>query len=121
MIQLVDYSETKQSHQLGQGQEIETVMANQVGTKIFRIYQPTDDQYGSFLFPRSFVLDDIDLLISSVRTWYEGSCEDTSEVDCYTPTSLETLKNHRIKLHSSMPNFKLLKQVRDLSPVSTNF
>ena len=40
MLQVVDYDYEKQLHILGNGQQIEIEMANQVRTKIFRVYQP---------------------------------------------------------------------------------
>lgn len=68
-------------HELGKGQEIETVMANQVGTKIFRIYEP--ENRGGFVETHLQPLEDC------IFEWYRNNCEGTDATEVGRPERLK--------------------------------
>ena len=57
-------------HLTGKGQAIETIMANEVGTKIFRIYEP-GSRFTPPTYSRSFIRKDILHLIRRIKEWYK--------------------------------------------------
>ena len=71
MIQVVDLDE-QCHHQRGKGQRIETEMAKEVGTKIFRSYEPT--KIGTLA-----VQKEVDRLVLRIQQWFEAGCADMSE------------------------------------------
>ncbi len=71
MVQVAKYSREEECHILGLGQQIETKMANQVGVKIFRIYQNP-------AYPFNRVEDTVRGFVKCVESWYYGGCEDIS-------------------------------------------
>ena len=86
MLQIVDLCEKdgKKEYQLGDGQKIETVMANQVGTKIFRIFRPraTNVHNNRQLFTE-FRSDHINMLQVYVQDWYGRSSVDMDECEIH--------------------------------------
>lgn len=89
MIQIVDYDWKMNRHIIGKGQQIETVMANQVGTKIFKIYQPVKLVRRQILRAkvwthswqlRSNKFEDEQLakLVQQLKKWDGGNCLDSS-------------------------------------------
>ena len=64
VVELSGYSRGKYHHTLGNGQQIESIMAKQVGTKVFRIYEP----------PTLFSAIDINRLVDAIKTWEEDGC-----------------------------------------------
>jgi len=69
---MIQVEETKG---LGDGQKIETEMAEQVGLKVFRTYTNVDD----FATPASWTNPDyrfngIDAISKAVKDWYETGC-----------------------------------------------
>ena len=62
-------------HELGKGQDIERIMAKQVGTKTFVMYQPMNSRHKYRMY---FGSDDIALLVRNVKDWYSGGCTDMS-------------------------------------------
>lgn len=68
MIQVADWNTTLGKHTLGEGQKIETEMANDTGTKVFRFYEP--------LYAYS---NQLDKLVSEIKSWYENECSDMAE------------------------------------------
>ena len=76
MIQLVDFDKHGGDHVLGKGQQIETEMARDVGTKVFRVHQPAWNEN-----TRSFMQSDIEQLIATVKEWYENDFERKSKCD----------------------------------------
>ena len=70
MIQLVDCDMRGNDHVLGKGQQIETEMARDVGTKVFRVYQPAWNGNA-----RSFRQNDIGEIVNKIKEWYEGDCK----------------------------------------------
>ena len=73
MLQICDLEEKdgKFEYVLGDGQKIETVMAHQVGAKIFRIYRPRaySQSQNRYMFPH-FRSDHINILSMYVQDWY---------------------------------------------------
>jgi hypothetical protein len=87
MIQVVDIEQVRKvdrgknyEYVLGDGQKIETVMAKEVGTKVFRIYRPRalDRENRRQLF-QPFRDKHIDILVKHVEGWYQSSCSDMYE------------------------------------------
>ena len=66
VVELSGYSRGKYHYALGKGQQIESIMAKEVGTKVFRIYEP----------PSLFSATDINRLVDAVKTWEEEGCVD---------------------------------------------
>eukprot|EP00797_Seminavis_robusta_P036610 Sro93_g048650.2 (441) ;mRNA; r:96593-97915 len=95
MVQVVEFREIKRrkvkrhartriERCLGKGQEIETRMANDLGVKIFRIYQPGDYKGTStYMLGLEFRQEDIDRLVDKVKEWYRGKCLDMTETEIY--------------------------------------
>ena len=83
MIQVIELD--RGVHLTGKGQAIETIMANEVGTKIFRIYEP-GSRFSPPTYSRSFIRKDILHLIRRIKDWYKyegyqlGSAD--SEIHC---------------------------------------
>ncbi len=75
MIQVAEYSREEERHMLGRGQQIETEMAEQVGLKIFRIYQNP-------VYPFDSVQDTVEGFAKCLKGWYDGRCEDRSLTVC---------------------------------------
>jgi len=74
MIQVVEYDFDKGDFEIGKGQQIETEMANQVGTKIFRFYDYRRDcEVGVHLKD----------LIEDIQVWYAGNCKNMTEIEIY--------------------------------------
>lgn len=79
MIQLVDYcghGGKADPHVLGKGQRIETEMARNTGTKVFRVYQPAWNGNS-----RRFFENDIDELVRQIKEWYNSSKKRQSRCD----------------------------------------
>ena len=83
MIQIVDldgepglFEESLSEYKLGDGQQIETEMAEQVGTKIFRIYRPRTITGTGVQLLHNFRQDHINSLASILQDWYDGKCTD---------------------------------------------
>jgi hypothetical protein len=82
MIQLVEreeYHSEKQS--LANGQKIEAEMANDTGTKVFRVHAPErTERRANRTFDGWFVTEEhIQLVASKLREWYENGCTNMSE------------------------------------------
>ena len=60
------------THKLGNGQEIEVEMAQEVGTKIFRVYEPFLRVGEHVRWKRPFLPNDVDALVTKVKEWYDG-------------------------------------------------
>ena len=72
VVELAGFSQGKYRHKLGKGQQIETEMAKQVGTKIFRVYEP----------PTLFrTMKDIQILIDAIEKWYNNNDENCAIMD----------------------------------------
>jgi len=78
MMQVVDYDKEANQHLLGKGQQIETIMANQVGTKVFRVCQPCDQGIGMGLTPYQFAPRHVSEIVSHIKDWYKSGCADTT-------------------------------------------
>ena len=90
MIQIVelrqvgDTSGYNYEHSLGKGQQIERIMAQDVGIKVFVVYQPFNEQYRY----REFFHDNlIAKLADKVKEWYSGACRDMAICHVDEPTS----------------------------------
>ena len=70
MIQIVELENG--THRLGKGQAIETVMAKDLGTKVFRIYEPPK-RWWPPTFKLSFDKVDIDQLVRRIKQWHNGN------------------------------------------------
>mmetsp|Transcript_94757 Transcript_94757/g.141965 ORF Transcript_94757/g.141965 Transcript_94757/m.141965 type:complete len:692 (-) Transcript_94757:304-2379(-) len=93
MIQLIEIHEQNWVHEQnwmhnwmhvpGKGQLIESVMASEVGVKVFRIFEPGFRKSGEMEFnSRShFRREDIDELAHHIRRWYQQNCQDMTECD----------------------------------------
>ena len=77
MIQVVDYNEKQKRHILGKGQAIETVMAYQVGTKIFRVCQPVS----GLGLGRDFIDQHMVRIVDFIHDWYANHQEDTAGLE----------------------------------------
>jgi hypothetical protein len=79
MIQVVEI--VAMIHLAGQGQRIESVMAAQVGIKVFKVLEPGFSMKGADRFnSRSrFRQEDIAELAHQIRRWYQQNCEDITE------------------------------------------
>jgi len=83
MIQLIEvglpYTRYTRGHPQtpGDGQKIETDMAQQVSTKVFPVYAPIKYR-GDTNREREedFTEADIEVLVTAIRKWYEGGCQD---------------------------------------------
>lgn len=79
MVQIVElcqqgtHTSYEYHHQLGMGQEIERVMAREVGAKVFVVYQ---SMHQSFRHRLEFEEGDIDRLSQFIQEWYAGGCSD---------------------------------------------
>ena len=68
MIQVVDYDNTTKKHVLGDGQKIETIMANEVGIQVFRVCQPVD----GVGLASDFTSHHMEELVSRIKEWYRN-------------------------------------------------
>lgn len=80
LIQVVDAFPDESGcvrYQLGRGQKIESSMADTVGTKVFKVFQPcvVDLDTGRHLYT-SFDEAHINELVQSIQFWYETHCAD---------------------------------------------
>lgn len=93
MIQVVEFLKTDSPgkhgghYELGKGQGIELEMAQDVGTKVFQIYQPTKlamsfkDSPPTKSKPLYFSPQDINKFVEEqLKPWYEGDCTDSDQV-----------------------------------------
>ena len=81
LLQVIEWSNDKQEHFLGEGQKIEAAMANDVGIKTFRIFQQKNIYGEKILFDSIHV----DTLAESVRIWYLNTCLDVKKCDIFFP------------------------------------
>ena len=78
MLQLVETGEEfgmVDNAKLGNGQRIESDMAQQLQMKVFHVYRPKDEDG----YEDSFVNHHIDEVVAAIRRWYDNSCIDMSE------------------------------------------
>ncbi len=82
MVQVAEFNEDSQKHVLGDGQQIETELAEQVGLKVFRVYQQllgsSDFSYRNGDDSKIGISKLIDELVKSAESWYESGCSDMS-------------------------------------------
>ena len=82
MIQLADFNAASQRHVLGNGQQIEYIMAKQVGTKIFRVCQPViSPLFASCYSGTSFQKEHIVELVKIIQEWYNHDCQDRNGLE----------------------------------------
>jgi hypothetical protein len=88
MVQVIEYRTVDDDshnifpHRAGNGQLIETLMARDVGMKIFRIYQPGAlGDYGICTAPKLFDKRDVEKLMAAIAAWYQGGGIDMKEED----------------------------------------
>ena len=90
MIQVVDlegqpepYQQSVSNYSLGDGQRIERIMAQEVGTKVFRVYRPRrlDEFGGQHLI--DFTSDHIEALVADIRLWYLDDCVNMEECEVW--------------------------------------
>ncbi len=82
MVQVAEWNLKSQKHVLGDGQQIETELAEQVGLKVFRVYQ----QLSGYSFSSHRYKEDseesisklINELVKCAESWYENGCSDMS-------------------------------------------
>ena len=86
MIQVVDldgqpglYEESKSDYKLGDGQQIETEMAKDVGCKIFRIYRPRIITATNAQILQDFRPEHIESLVYIIQEWYNSNCSDMND------------------------------------------
>ncbi len=84
MIQLAEFDEQLQEHVLGNGQQIETELADRVGVKVFRVYQQNFQYAGS---PKIATMDSegilVDKVVESAQSWLESDREDMAVQEIY--------------------------------------
>ena len=83
MLQIVDlegkpklFENSPSKYSLGDGQKIESVMAHQVGTKVFRVFRPRTLTKKNAQLLQDFRIDHIDSLAHIVQEWYKSDCAD---------------------------------------------
>eukprot|EP00548_Thalassiothrix_antarctica_P002541 CAMPEP_0194154432 /NCGR_PEP_ID=MMETSP0152-20130528/60617_1 /TAXON_ID=1049557 /ORGANISM="Thalassiothrix antarctica, Strain L6-D1" /LENGTH=482 /DNA_ID=CAMNT_0038860537 /DNA_START=16 /DNA_END=1461 /DNA_ORIENTATION=+ len=72
MVQVVEYYKKEDKHILGDGQSIETEIAELVNCKVFRAYQPYDDTFDEY---------NIKEIVSKIKEWNEDGCQDMANCD----------------------------------------
>ena len=65
-------------------EQIETVLAKSVGTKVFRIYRPRGSTSRIGQYVLDFQPSHIDTLVSNIEQWIEGSRQDMEECEIMT-------------------------------------
>ena len=80
MIQIVDYQPTEgmspiPQHQLGDGQQIETVMAKDVGVKVIRFY--CDEN----MFTSGEEAKSVQKLVKAMRDWYKKKSKESIDIE----------------------------------------
>ena len=83
-------SQHRLEYELGKGQEIENVMAGEVGVKVFRILEPAYVSRGKIRYPEAFDQVHIDDLVKVITDFLKGDRSDgtTQEIKCTIPTNL---------------------------------
>ncbi len=82
MVQVAEFDEDSQKHVLGNGQQIETELAELVGLKVFRVYQQISGY--SHIRGRNGMDSDYEIadlineLVKCAESWYENGCSDLS-------------------------------------------
>lgn len=82
MLQIVDAfpdDDGAVRYQLGQGQQIEGEMADAIGLKVFKVFQPRVVDVDTYrkLYTH-FNESHINALVEAIQKWYEAHCEDSS-------------------------------------------
>ena len=94
MIQIVelrqigDESGYNYEHRLGKGQKIERIMARDVGTKVFVVYQPLNVKYR---YREFFHATHISHLVDKINEWYSGRCHDMTVCHVDAPANYEEI------------------------------
>ena len=72
-------------YEVGNGQQIESEMANDLGLKVFRFYQPGDYKGAtSYMMGLPFQSADVDNLVAQIKKWYSSDCQDLSTSEVYS-------------------------------------
>ncbi len=98
MVQVAEFDNSYEveKHVLGNGQQIETELAQQVGLKVFRVYQQLEKSRPVFFYNISalYGLNSeksisklIDELVKCAESWYENGCSDMSVTEVRIRTS----------------------------------
>ena len=82
MIQVVEYCTATGEHVPGKGQQIECQMAQEVGIKVFRVYQLTASRSRDST-PVQFSADDIEALLEKIQAWRWSGREDMDVTDVF--------------------------------------
>jgi len=93
--QFWDYGDDGNSHIIGKAQRIESEMAKDAGTKVFRCFQPTH-QVNDTWMKEDFGVDDVDNLAEEVKKWLDDDCANMDECDLEFNYG-EDLKCHSLK------------------------
>ena len=93
MIQVIELKNSTDGgleYELGNGQQIEAVMAAHVGVKVFRVFEPGYVSGGKIHYREGFTVTDIESLLKEIRIFLDADHSDMSpqDINCSLPTRL---------------------------------